>query len=147
MASQYDDIRDDSLRIVRIVLVVSVFLFSVTAVLAALAGETADTNVILVSGLLLLVSSFTMSYSVYVFTSLSINAGQLTGYLSPHSLTIWLVTSVALCLSGVIFFASGLAPSFTDISPVTSAFYGILVFMIVLLVSASYVYGFHKLYS
>jgi len=147
MASQYEDIRDDSLRIVRIVLVVSVFLFSVTAVLAALAGEEADTNVILVSGLLLLVSSFTMSYSVYVFTSLSINAGQLTGYLSPHSLTIWLVTSVALCLSGVIFFASGLAPSFTDVSPVTSAFYGILAFMIVLLVSASYVYGFHKLYS
>lgn len=147
MASQYDDIRDDSLRVVRIVLVVSVFLFSVTGVLAALAGEAADTNVILVSGLLLLVSSFTMSYSVYVFTSLSINAGQLTGYLSPHSLTIWLVTSVAVFLSGVIFFASGLAPSFTDMSPVTSASYGILTFMIVLLVSASYIYGFYKLYS
>jgi hypothetical protein len=147
MASQYDDIRDDSLRIVRIVLVVSVFLFSVTGVLAALAGEAADTNVILVSGLLLLVSSFTMSYSVYVFTSLSINAGQLTGYLSPHSLTIWLVTSVALCLSGVIFFASGLAPSFTELSATRSALYGISAFVVVLFVSAVYIYVFHKMYS
>ena len=147
MASQYEDIRDDSLKMVRIVLEASVVLFSLTGILAVLSGEEVGTNVILFSGLLLLVSSFTMSYSVYVFTSLSINAGQLTGYLSPHSLTIWLVTSVALCLSGVIFFASGLAPSFTVLSPTVSALYGITAFILVLTASASYIYAFHKLYS
>lgn len=144
LESQYDDIKADSLEVVKIVLGVSVILVSLAGILSMLTDETIEVDVILVFGSLLLISSLSIAYSVYVFTSLSIHTGRLSSYLSPHSLSIWLVTSVAMGLSGIIFFASGLVPVFTDASSSGPAVVGILIFIFGLVVSALYIRVFQK---
>jgi uncharacterized membrane protein (DUF485 family) len=53
--------------------------------------------------------------------------------------------SVALGLSGSVFFASGLVPVFTDASASGPAIVGILVFIFALVVSVVYVRVFQKL--
>jgi|GEM_PF-4816151 hypothetical protein len=147
LESQYDDIKGDSLEIVKTVLSMSVILVSLAGILSMLTDETIEVDVILIFGSLLLVSSVSIAYSVYVFSSLTIHAGRLSSYLSPHSLSIWLVVSVALGLSGVIFFASGLVPVFTDASASGPAIVGILVFIFALIVSVVYIRVFQKLSS
>lgn len=147
LESQYDDIKQDSLDIVKTILSLSVILVSLAGILSMLADETIEVDVILIFGSLLLVSSVSIAYSVYVFTSLTIHADRLSSYLSPHSLSIWLVVSVALGLSGVIFFASGLVPVFTDSSAAGPAIVGILIFIFALLVSVLYIRIFQKLSS
>jgi len=147
LESQYDDIKRDSLDIVKMVLGVSVVLVSLAGLLSVLTDETIEVGAILIFGSLLLVSSVSIAYSVYVFTSLTVHAGRLSSYLSPHSLSIWLVVSVALGLSGVIFFASGLVPVFADSSASGPAIVGILVFIFALVVSVVYIRVFQKLSS
>jgi hypothetical protein len=147
LESQYDDIKQDSLGIVKTVLGVSVALFFLAGILSMLKDETIEFDVVLIFGSLLLVSSVSIAYSVYVFTSLTVHAGRLSSYLSPHSLSIWLLVSVALGLSGSVFFASGLVPVFTDASASGPAIVGILVFIFALVVSVVYVRVFQKLSS
>lgn len=147
LESQYDDIKRDSLETVKMVLGVSVILVSLAGILSMLTDEMIEVDAILIFGSLLLVSSVSIAYSVYVFSSLTIHADRLSSYLSPHSLSIWLLVSVALGLSGVIFFASGLVPVFTDSSASGPAIVGILVFIVGLLVSVVYIRVFQKLSS